>query len=280
MKLIASIILALVATSTCASKTSFLPKKRSAPSALAIRGGAILDKDAVARSASVVAGVYGGLGALSPAKMAEAYGMGFSPVTIFIGERAATAIYTGTILWWALAQKGASLNTAVGISILPWILLSLHSILNDKPKEMGFPVNVEYLQLAINSCVAHATLTNAEYADSATKGIALWGLLNSMLLFFNPVLFGKVYGTAERDDSVYFARRNYGNNLGSLSVLIGSLALGKDTTTSMGYSWLSNLLGLATMMFITKDIEKQNIEKAPCYAWLVFMSFVVYVLLS
>ena len=216
----------------------------------------------------------------APKKVNQLYGIeDISPILEYISVHSGMTMVSNIICWYFRAIKETSVNTAVGLSMIPWIVLGVHSILNEKPKELGFPLWAEWFNLVFFSVVAHATLTSADYANSATKAIAIWALLNGLLLAANPALFGKVYQTAERDDVVLLGRRNYGYNLCCTAVFLYSLATEVNMSKAVGYSWVPALVGLISMMFITKDFDKLNLPMGPpVYFWLFVEALVVYTL--
>jgi hypothetical protein len=274
-------------TSTIAA-TPFVPPAKQASkkpnSALYVRGGAgPLDATIVAKSAAGVAGVFGGLIALSPKQESKMYNIldkgKMTPRLAYLAVRRGTAMYTCALIWWFHVQSEMAVNRAMGLSLIPWILASVHALLNEKPKELGYPAGVELLNIAMCSFVAHGALAEAPHATDALTMLAALFLADGLLQAIRPALFGRTYGilSAETEDHnmVNFARRNNGYCQCAYGVFVGALALGVDFKKAIGYSWIFPLVGLMSMLFITKDIEKNNVMKEPFYLWLLIQAIVV-----
>lgn len=168
-----------------------------------------------------------------------------------------------------------SVEKSIGVATIPWVLLNLYAILNDKDKEFGYPSLIDKFNLALFSLCVHSGFTEASCANAVINFSAAWGISNGFLLFLYPNIFGAVYGIRqEREDSasVFTARRNYGSNLISCGVFFLALSLGADKLVAAGLYWLSAFLGFAIMTFITKDWAKQNVQVLPIYIWLLIVA--------
>ena len=266
----------LLAASSASAKTPVVvaPKGLSKPATvLFIRGGEI-DKLAIAKTANIAFAVHAGWCAMAPQKAINAYGIkNPSSIVNFITTRSSTVLSAFSIAFWCLAHKNTSINTAYGISTIPFIVSSVHAILNEKPKEFGYSAAVECFNIALFSMAVQAALTDSAHADTLIKIVLGWGLFNGALLFANPQLFGKLYNTPEREAVVYSVSRTYGNNLIAFCVYLGSLVLGKENLTACAYSFIGWALGIAIQVFMTKDIEQfDHFPMWLTYAWIVTLS--------
>lgn len=257
-----------------------VPKKQLNP-LLSVRGGAgPLNEASVAKAATCFLGAYGGLIVLSPKKMIEGYGLGATPETDFVGKNSGVSIFSAALAMWCRIFKDSSVNHAAGLATIPWILCCVHSILNDKPKEIGYPAAVDYLNLAIFVFGAFATLTDASYANNVVKAMALWALANGLILAVNPVAFGKSYhvkqmGVIGRDELLMYSWKTYGYDLIWLGIFMGLMGSGVDDLKAIGYSWLPGLIYLITVLFTSKEAEKFGMPKGPLYAWLIVEAIVL-----
>jgi hypothetical protein len=103
-----------------------------------------LDHLTTARIANAFLFLHGGWVFLAPKKSRAFYGVKELPdptstgLIDYLSQRAAMATLTVPFIWWFHIEQGMSLEISVGLSVLPWIVMCLHSILNDMPTEFGF----------------------------------------------------------------------------------------------------------------------------------------------
>jgi hypothetical protein len=233
---------------------------------LSIRGGDI-DKAAVANALNVALGAYAGVSAMAPQKAAAPYGFkNPSSLMDMVTASTGTAVYAASIAFWCLAHKNTSVNTAIGISAIPWILRAVHAIVNEKPKEFGYSPASEYLSLALASVVANAALTDAAHADTAIKWWLGYGAVSGAIMSAKPQLMDKLHNAPEHTSAEITFMRNFGKELMGYCVYLGMLIMGKDNLTAWAYSNLACALGIASMIFVTKDFE--TVPKGPFYAFL------------
>jgi hypothetical protein len=237
-------------------------------SVLSIRGGST-DKVAVANAVNVAIGAYSAVNAMAPQKASESFGFKSpsSLMKMFV-VTSSTAVYATSIAFWCLAHKNTSVNTAIGISAIPWLLRAVHAIVNEKPKEFGYSPASEYLTIALASVVAHAGLADAAHADTAMKWWLGYGAISGAIMFANPQLMYTLHNVQERTAAEITFLRNFGRELIGFCMYLGMLLLGKGNLTACAYSNLASALGSASMMFVTKDFA--HVPKWPFYTVLAF----------
>jgi hypothetical protein len=240
---------------------------------------ALLDyKDVIAQVSGVICVLHGLIMFLAPQKGRDLYNTKDLElkdpksweIHDYIGQRCALCLITSPVAWWLHVEVGMSRDEAVGVVLLPWILLCLHSLLNEKPQQLGSSPRADYMSLAMFSFVAHATLTHTIYSNLAVKILAGFTLANGLLAFMNPAAIGSLYGTPEREDFINLMRRMYGNNLNSLAAFIGAFAWGLPHLKAVGIAWATAGVG---MVLLLGDLKKFKVAMAPIFVWLVLMAF-------
>jgi hypothetical protein len=240
---------------------------------------AFLDhKDVIAKVSGAICAFYGLIMFLAPQKGRDLYNTKDLElkdpksweVHDFIGRRHALCMITASVAWWLHVELDMSRDEAIGVVTLPWILLCLHSLLNETPKQLGSSPRADYVCLAMFSFVAYATLTHATYSNLSVKILAGFALANGLMLFMNPAATGSLYGAPERDDFINLIRRCYGNNLIALGAFTGTFAWGLPHLKAVGITWATVGVG---MFFLLDDLKKFKVAMAPMFVWLVLAAF-------
>jgi hypothetical protein len=258
-----------------------------AHSVIAKVSGAILDsldKYTIAKVSGAILACYGTILFLAPQKAYDMYGTKGvklkdpkSPLVIdYIVQRSALAGVTCPAMWYLHIEAGLSREKAAGVCLLPSILFSLYSLLNEIPKQMGSSLRVEISSLIMYVPVAYATLSGASYSDLALKILWSWTLANGLLLYMNPSSIDTVYNTPEREEFILLNRTTYGAKLINLALFGGAFALGTDVAKALGITWAS---AFVTTLLNMKNFQKFNFSSGPIYIWLALMAFFALALL-
>jgi hypothetical protein len=241
------------------------------------------DKDTISKVSLAICLVYGTILFLAPQKARDMYGQNVElkdPISIqviyFLLQRSALCDVSTVVIWYLHVEAGLSRDKAVGVATLPWILLCLHSLLNETTQKMGSSPRVEYQALFFFVLTAYATLSETTYSTLATKILFGWGLVNGLMAYMYPAAIGTIYGTPEREDHVLFLRRYYGMHLLNFAAFGGSFASGMDLFDALGLLWA---VGFALTVGLLNDIDRTKTAKKPIYAWLVLAAFFAVTLL-
>jgi hypothetical protein len=96
------------------------------------------DKDTISKVSLAIIFVYGTIIFLAPQKAGDIYGHNVElkdPINIqvirFILQRSALCNISVVVIWYLHFEAGLSRDKAVGVATLPWILVCLHSLLNE-----------------------------------------------------------------------------------------------------------------------------------------------------
>jgi hypothetical protein len=251
------------------------------PSVIAKVSGAILDsldKYTVAKVSGAILACHSIILILAPQKAHEIYGTKDvkledprSPLVIeYIVQRAALATVTVPAMWYLHVEAGLSRENAAGVCLLPWILICLHSLLNEIPKQMGSSNRPETSSLIMYVPVVYATLSGASYSDLALKILWSWTLANGLLLYMNPSAISTVYNIPQREEYVLLHRTTFGANLINLALFGGAFASGMDIAKALGIGWAS---AFVTLLLNMKNFQKFDLAPGPIYIWLALMAF-------
>jgi hypothetical protein len=244
-----------------------------------------LDQSIIAKVSAAILAIYGTLFFLAPQKARDLYGTKDvelkdprSPLVLdYIEQRIALAVITGPAIWYLHVEAGLSRDKAAGVCLLPWILVCLHSLLNEMPKKMGSTNRANTSSLIMFISVAYATLSGASFSDLALKTLWGWTLANGLLLYMNPSAIDTLYGGApERDGLVLLQMTTYGADLISVALFGVAFALGMEDTKAVGIGWASVFV---TTLLNMKNFQKFNISTGPIYIWLALMAFFAITLL-
>lgn len=85
--------------------------------------------------------------------------------------RQSMCILTPAVVFWLHVEAGISLDESFGVALIPWIVMLLHSILNEtlKKKVGAKSASGDYSQLIGCSVAAFATLSHSDYSKLSVK---------------------------------------------------------------------------------------------------------------
>ena len=253
--------------------TSYEPKDTM----LRLRGGAgPLDAVDTAKAASTIALVSGTLHSISASKLLQAYGCPQTPVFEHcLRTIGASVLGVGIPSWCLLNGKCSSTNTAVGLSILPWMTSLLKTVV-DNDGSSGVKIAPQLLVLLYDAFTAHALFTDAEYASKALQVFCVWVLANGVLLVVSPKTAATSWGNNdEPEDQVVSMTKTNGFGLLSYGAFVYALSQDINTAKSLGYSLVPWLIDNVSRNFITKEVETYGHESGPQMFWLLYFIIVI-----
>ena len=187
----------------------------------------------------------------------------------------ASVLGVGIPSWCLLNGKCSSTNTAVGLSMLPWMTSLLKTVV-DNDGSSGVKIAPQLLVLLYDTFTAHALFTDAEYAAKALQVFCIWILANGVLLAVSPKTAATSWGnTDEPDDQVVSMTKTNGFGLLSYGTFIYALSKDVDVAKALGYSLVPWLIDNASRNFITKEVEKYGHESGPQMFWLLYFIIVI-----
>lgn len=226
--------------------------------------GGPLDAEITAKIATVLASLDCALAVLAPEQSKKRFGLPTSPCTDFrcryIHFRSAAQVLAASCILFG----AASVNTALAVSLICCIVPHIKAIIASKPKEFGFSASGQYLAAVVNIGLACTLLSNASFATSLMKYASLGSALNGLGLIFAPVAMDKLWGFPTADDPMgAFFNRFLGYTVLSYSIFCLSLTSGLDIQKAIGYGSIPTLTSLVLQNFVTKEVEKYNMQKGP-----------------
>ena len=180
------------------------------------------------------------------------------------------AILTSPLVWFLMTFKELSYQQAIGIALLPWIILMLYFFLNEVPQKVGGSLKGTLLNILVFSFVAFSNIFETTYGDLSVKILAGFGLTHGLLVFFSPNLHASLLGNVQDDDILQFARRGVGASLLTTNIYFAALIGGVENPMACGIGWW---VGLFTMLILLDDFKKYKTDLPKLYAWFVIMAF-------
>ena len=194
-----------------------------------------------------------------------------------VNQLANMCMISCALVWWLIVQEEFPVDKAMGVMCLIWVVFNLYVLLNDIPQKVNASPRSNYINVVTLSLVAYATLGNTEYARLANKIESCFVLANGVIFFVNPSSVGTLYAIPDREDCVMVARRNFGNNLTAMGVVLCALAWDVPTMQANGLAWASVGLGL---LWLAPVFKKHNHNMTMIYGWLIIMFFCAAVFLA
>jgi hypothetical protein len=242
------------------------------------------DKDAISKVFLAIIFVYGTIIFLAPQKARDLYRRNVElkdpksdQVIQYIVQRCGASDMSMAVMWYLHFEAGElSRGVAAGVVTLAWIMLCLHSLLNETMQKMESSPRAEYVSLFFFGLTAYATLSETTYSNLATKILSGWTLVNGLSLYMYPAAIGTLYGLREREDYVLLVQRSYGMHLLILGVFSGAFAHGMKSEDVLGYT---SAVGFVLTAGLLKDFDRMKTAKKPIYAWMVLQAFFAVTLL-
>jgi len=262
--------LALVLFDTANAVPSFVPKAAATKQALSIRGGAgPLDPDITAKVLIGALGVQGAYSYLAPNKIHELYGVPADKLSNLLNGCTGSLFLMWTIAAYGVLFTDMSTIKAIGAAQIPITVSNLRNILNGDLESSGCSMPAQWVNLAIESFVAYACLSGADYATTAAKARAVYMGLAAIQCRFAPEAALETWGvySNHRSPVAIFEEKLLGQQGITTAVLIGALVSNVDPYKALGYSVIPALL--SSLLFVSSgDFEKIGIHLAKIYPWM------------
>ena len=246
--------------------------------ALKIRGGAgPLDPTATAKAYALAAGAQSTITLLGPDKALGAYGLPTNePATTLLVIQASAVIINTVVLIGSRLLKELSFHDAIGYSCVPYVLLTVHNLMNGKLKRVGKPNICGLLLIALNSWTAYAAFTGADYADTLIKLYGYNSALNAAILFLAPATALKMWMINGSSEATIFITKELGAALAAHAAVV---LLPNDLLKAVGICAVAFFVHFLDAMFIRKELVNLKVSFGMLYPWLLFMAVVAGTLL-
>jgi hypothetical protein len=284
MKLNSMLLLAFLgyATAIGRPKSPFTTSPRSAAvvvvgkatktehAALALRGGAgPIDPRTLARWTTGINLVNSVYTYLLPDKVREVYGnIPYTPFADLIFQRHGTALLACTLPAYCLLFQGTSVETAVGVSTLPFIIDLIRSELAEEPEKLGWPKYAQLAPIPFAAATCYGCLNSKDWANTAMKVYSAWIGITGLLAGFSPESYTKHWSVKPTNVENH-GLQWWGFFMLDLSVYVGCLAWGVAPMKALGYAWIPATVANAYFNLISNKTKDFGMNRPVLFAWMV-----------
>lgn len=235
---------------------------------LKLRGG--VDKNMVATAYTTIGSANAVMTYLATEKNIEAYGIDKpSPVSIFMMKFAGLIMTSTVIMSWC-ALNGIETQRSLAWGSVPFLVGSADTLLNDKCAALGIDPKGQVFNAALSALFTYSLFSGFQ-SGAVMKFLPGWLLFNGVNCALLPELACKMWGVPSSDEIAFFIK-GFGYFMASCATLMGSLVLGNDATTAIGYSLVPMLLNIMDNKFVSKTFEMFGVKDGPIYAWAAIMT--------
>jgi hypothetical protein len=243
--------------------------ERAELAALVVRGGAgPIDPQALAKGTTGMNLVNSIYTYLLPEKVREVYKIPYSPLSDLIFQRHGVVMLACTLVAYCLVFQETSVETAVGVSTLPFIIDYARSELAGEPEKFGWPKYSQAVPLSFAAVTGYGCLNAKDWANAAMKVYSVWLAMNGILAAFAPESFAMLWYVKLTDIQNHgFQWRGF--FLLDLAVYIGCLAWGVAPTKALGYAWIPATLANAYFNVLSSTTKDFGMNRRMLFAWMV-----------
>ena len=180
------------------------------------------------------------------------------------------ALVTCTLIFGLVAFNDFDREVAIGVSVVPWLILMLFFLLNEYPQKFGNSTKGLYCNVAMFAFVAYATIMETEYSSLAVKLLAGFTVTHGLFLLLSPTTHAAFWGNVESGDFLMFTARCLGANVLDLGVMLCALIAGLPLVLCCGLGWACAFF---TFLLLLGDFQKFNMDMPKVYGWMVVMAF-------
>jgi hypothetical protein len=236
--------------------------------ALTTRGGAgPIDPRALARwttGMNLVNSVYT---YLLPGKIREVYNIPYTPFADLIFQRHGTALLACTLPAYCLFFQGSSVETAVGVSTLPFIIDLIRSELAEEPEKLGWPKYAQLAPIPFAAVTCYGCLNSKSWANTAMKVYSAWIGITGLLAGFAPETYTKRWNIKPTNIE-HHGLQWWGFFLLDLSVYIGCLAWDVAPMKALGYAWIPATVGNAYFNVFSNKTKEFGMNRPILFSWM------------
>lgn len=179
-------------------------------------------------------------------------------------RRNGLSILASGIIAVTLLFRNDDVNFALGVASLPFVISCALALINKDSETIGPRFAGELFMLVIHSVVAYAGLSNASWANTAYKALALHAIAAGLPLIMFPETTLKEAWQIWSDDEMYLkvSGRCVGINYYTMGILTGALAIGKTPVEAFGFAALFTLPFSVFVNHLCDDMNELGINKA------------------
>jgi hypothetical protein len=242
--------------------------------ALAVRGGAgPIDPTLLAKWTTGINLVNSIYTYLLPGKIRELYAnMPYSPLSDLIFQRHGTALLACTLTAYCLLFQGTSVETAVGVSTLPFIIDLIRSELAGEPEKFGWPKYAQLAPLAFAAVTCYGCLNSKDWANTAMKVYSVWFSVTGFQAAFAPDSFSKLWNVKFMSTLTDIQKHSFqwwGFFLLGYAVYVGCLAWGVAPMKALGYGWVPPTVANAYFNVLSDQTKDFGMNRPMLFVWMV-----------
>jgi hypothetical protein len=239
--------------------------------ALAVRGGAgPIDPKAMAKWSTGTILVNAIFTYLLPGKVREFYNAPYDPLTDLIMQRHGAAQLAFTLMAYCLFFQETSVETAVGVSTLPFVIDLVRSELAEEPERFGWPKKSQLVPVVLSAVTGYGCFYSKDWANTAMKLYSVWGGITGLMAALSPDLNAKVWGIKSKFTEIQKHSMQWlGFFVLELAVCIGCLAWGVEPMKAVGYAWLPPTLANAYWNVLSDTTKDFGLNRPMLFAWMV-----------
>jgi len=214
---------------------------------------------------------------LDPGKIPEQYGLKKKSAVGDLFSELTSIPYLGmAIAAYAIVHKGADVNTALGYSHIPGLLVLLKGFLTKSPFKLGVRDGPWNAFLLLEAAAVYGGLTGADWATNVLKvkvaanaAVGLYGLLS-------PKSSCDTWGLKKANSAELMQAQVASGWFLSNAVAGYFLMDGQDVGTALGYSAACGAAWSAYLQFVSKVWPALGIDPKAAYAWIGLMASYAY----
>jgi hypothetical protein len=241
--------------------------------ALTVRGGAgPIDPTALAKWTTGINLVNSLYTYLLPDKMREVYNIPYSPLSDLIFQRHGIVLLACTLPVYCLLFQKTSVETAVGVSTLPFIIDLIRSELAEEPDKFGWPKYAQLAPLAFAAVTCYGCLNSMDWANTAMKVYSVWFGITGLQAAFAPDSFSKLWNVKFMSTLTDIQKHGFqwwGFFLLDYAVYVGCVAWGVEPMKALGYAWVPATLANAYFNVLSDKTKEFGMNRPVLFAWMI-----------
>ena len=238
-----------------------------------MRGGAgPLDPNVVAKAHSVLQLVNAVTIFAAPTKSLELYGLEASGCNVHMMENVGANLLCYAIQCMATVFYHQPLEKAAAMGTIPVVYLALKSLADGTAKKVGMSNSAHFILTSLwGSALIYGGINGEGWTKQLLRVVAWCNIANGLVGGFAPKTLSSLWGhnASQMPDSAALLLKS--SMLFGLShaVFQNTLLDQKSVYKAVGWGMVPHLMQSASVLFLTKEVDKLNAPKAPGIFWLV-----------
>jgi hypothetical protein len=207
---------------------------------------------------------------LLPDKARELYKIPYSPLSELIFQRHGLVLLACTLPAYCLLFHQTSVETAVGVSTIPFIIDLIRSELAEEPERFEWPKYAQLVPLAFAAVTCYGCLNSMDWANTAMKVYSVWFGITGLQAAFAPDSFSKLWNIKFLRTAIQkHGFQWWGFFLLDYAVYIGCLAWGMAPMKALGYAWMPTTLAIVYFNILSNTMKDFRLNRPILFAWMV-----------